>query len=94
MIGDTYFDKTLYDLYASINLMSFSIFQKLGIGEMKPTTISLQLTDLFVKYPKGIVEDVLVKVDKFIFLVYFIVLDIKVDWEVPLIQGRPFLTIG
>lgn len=47
-----------------------------------------------MKYPKGIVENVLVKINKFIFLVDFIVLDTKIDWEVLLILGRPFLTIG
>ncbi|XP_073120872.1 uncharacterized protein [Henckelia pumila] len=46
---------------ASINLMSYSCFEKLGIGEVRPTTISLQLADRSIKYPRGIVEDVFVK---------------------------------
>ena len=44
-IGDSFFDKVLCDLGASINLMPLSIYRKLGLGEMKQTTISLQLTD-------------------------------------------------
>ena len=61
---------------------------------MKQTTISLQLADRSIKYPRGIIEDVLVKVDKFIFPVDFVVLDMEEDQEVPLILGRPFLATG
>ena len=94
IIGDCSFDKVLCDLGASINLMPFSIFRKLGLGEPKPTTITLQLADRSIKYPRGIVEDVLVKVNKFIFPVDFIVLDMEEDYDVPLILGRPFLATG
>ncbi|XP_075479347.1 uncharacterized protein LOC142520229 [Primulina tabacum] len=66
-IGSSKFYKALCDLGASINLMSYSCFKKLGIGEVKPATISLQLVDRSIKYPRGVIEDVLVKVDKFIF---------------------------
>ncbi|KAL5569995.1 hypothetical protein UlMin_026570 [Ulmus minor] len=90
-IGDFEFDKVLCDLGASINLMPLSIFRKLGLGEVKPTTVSLQLADRSIKHPRGIIEDVLVKVDKFIFPADFIVLDMEEDREVPLILGRPFL---
>ena len=58
---------------ASINLMPLSIMQKLGLEEPKPTNVSLQLADRSITYLRGIVEDVLVKVDKFIFPVDFIV---------------------
>ncbi|XP_068649564.1 uncharacterized protein [Aristolochia californica] len=68
--------------------------RKLGLGEMKQTTISSQLEDRSIKYPRGIIEDVLVKVDKFIFLADFVVLDMEEDEEVPLILGRPFLATG
>ncbi|XP_052209216.1 uncharacterized protein LOC127812732 [Diospyros lotus] len=94
IIGDIYFDKVLFDLGASINLMPLTIFKKLGLGELKPITITLQLADRSIKHPRGIVEDVLVKVDKFIFPVDFIVLDMIEDLEVPLILGRPFLGTG
>ncbi|XP_075489567.1 uncharacterized protein LOC142528407 [Primulina tabacum] len=82
---------TLCDLGASINLMPLSVFRKLGLGEPKPTRMSLQLADRSVKYPRGVIEDVLVKVDKFIFPVDFVVLDMEEDIEMPLILGRPFL---
>ena len=82
------------DLGASINLMPFSVFKKLGFGEPKATTITLQLVGRSIKYPRGIVEDVLVKVDKFIFPADCIVLDMVEDIELPLILSRPFLTTG
>ncbi|XP_065631678.1 uncharacterized protein LOC136068451 [Quercus suber] len=90
-IGKSYFDRALCDLGASINLMPLSVFRKLGLGEVKPTTISLQLADRSIKYPRGVIENVLVKVDKFIFPADFIVLDMDEDEEIPLILGRPFL---
>ncbi|WKA05269.1 hypothetical protein VitviT2T_023244 [Vitis vinifera] len=68
--------------------------RKLGLGEMKQTTISLQLAYQSIKYPCGIIEDILVKVDKFIFPIDFMVLDMEEDQEVPLILGRPFLAMG
>ena len=86
-IGKSYFDRALCDLGASINLMPLSVFRKLGLGEVKPTTISLQLADRSIKYPRGVIEDVLVKVDKFIFPADFIVLDMDEDEEIPLILG-------
>ncbi|XP_031256495.1 uncharacterized protein LOC116114490 [Pistacia vera] len=72
------------------DLGGFTIPCKLGIGEVKPTIVSLQLADRSIKHPRGIIEDVLVKVDKFIFPVDFVVLDM----EIPLILGRPFLATG
>ncbi|XP_073153095.1 uncharacterized protein [Henckelia pumila] len=91
MIGDVVFHKALCDLGVSINLMPFSVFKKLGMGEPKPTRVFLQLADRSIKYPRGIIEDVLVKVDKFIFPVDFVVLDMEEDLDMPLILGRPSL---
>ncbi|KAI3472472.1 hypothetical protein Pfo_031258 [Paulownia fortunei] len=91
-IGGSFFDKALCDLGASINLMPLFIFRKLGIGEVKPSTITLQLADRSLTYSRGVVEDVLVKVDKFIFPVDFMVLDMEEDQEISLILGRPFHT--
>ncbi|XP_065633460.1 uncharacterized protein LOC136069159 [Quercus suber] len=79
---------------ASINLMPLFVLRKLGLGEVKPTTISLQLVDRSIKYPRVVIENVLVKVDKFIFPADFIVLDMDKDEEIPLILGRPFLATG
>ncbi|KAK8950898.1 hypothetical protein KSP39_PZI004064 [Platanthera zijinensis] len=91
LFGNLLVKHALADLGASINLMPYSLFKKLGLGDPIPTKISIQLADRSVKYPVGVVEDVLVKVDKFIFPVDFVILDIEEDAEVPLILGRPFL---
>ncbi|WVZ08239.1 hypothetical protein V8G54_021585 [Vigna mungo] len=80
--------------HSIINLMPLSIFKWLGIGEVKPTMITLQLADRSMTYPYGIVEDVLVKMDKFIFPADFVVLDMEEDAKVPIIFGRPFLATG
>ncbi|XP_073033706.1 uncharacterized protein [Primulina eburnea] len=88
------FNKALCDLDANINVMPYSCFDKLGIGEVKPTTISLQLADMSIKYPRGVIEDVLFKVDKFIFSFEFFVLNMEEDREIPLILVRPFLATG
>ena len=93
-IGNAIFEKALCDLGASINLMPLSIFRRLGLGEARPTTVTLQLADRSLKHPRGIIEDVLVKVDKFIFPADFIVLDMEEDKEIPIILGRPFLATG
>ena len=82
------------DLSASINLMPLSIFRKLGLGEARPTTISLQLADRSIKHPRGVIEDVLVKVDKFIFPADFVVIDMKRDSGGSVILGHPFLATG
>ena len=60
-----------------MNLLPYSVYKQLGLGELKPTNITLSLADRSVKIPKGIVEDVLVKVDKFYYPVDFVVLDTK-----------------
>ena len=70
-----YNGRALCDLVASINLMPLSVFKQLGVGEVRPTTV--QLTDRSHAYPERKIKDVLVKVDKFIFPVDFIVLDFK-----------------
>ena len=71
-IGDFDFDKLLCDLGANVNLMPLFIFKKLELGEVKSTTVCLQLADRSIKHPRGIIEDVLVKMDKFIFSANFI----------------------
>ncbi|XP_024033486.1 uncharacterized protein LOC112095610 [Citrus clementina] len=93
-IGTRYAGRALCDLGASINLMTLSVFKQLEVGECRPTTVTLQLANRSHVYPEGKIEDVLVKVDKFIFPVDFIVLDFEADKEVPIILGRPFLATG
>ncbi|XP_070039549.1 uncharacterized protein [Nicotiana tomentosiformis] len=76
--------------------MPLSIYGKLEneIGEIRSAPISLQLADRTTIIPEGIVDDVLVRVDKFVFPVDFIVLNMEENKDVPLIIGRPFLAIG
>ncbi|CAN6542794.1 unnamed protein product [Malus baccata var. baccata] len=91
IIGTNLFEKALCDLGSSINLLPLSIAKTIGIGEIKPTTVSLQMADRSIAYLEGIIEDVLVKVDKLIFPADFLVLDMEEDYETRLILGRPFL---
>ena len=65
MIGGVFVKKTLLDLRASVNLLPYSVYKRLGLRELKPTSITLSLADRSVKIPRGMVEDVLVQVDKF-----------------------------
>ena len=94
-IADTCVEKALRDLGASVNLLPFSMYQQLELGELKPTTITLSLADRSIKIPKGTVEDVLIQVDKFYYPVDFVVLDTEPVVvganHVPIILGRPFL---
>ena len=94
-IGGTCVEKALLDLGASVNLLPYSVYKQLGLGELKPTTITLSLADRSVKIPKGTMEDVLVQVDKLYYPVEFVVLDtepVAVGANyVPIILGRPFL---
>lgn len=95
IIRDHVINKALLDLGASVNLLPYSVYKQLGLGELKPTSMTLQLADRSVKIPRGIIEDVLVKVDKFYFPVDFVVLDtqfvVEINAQIPIILGRPFL---
>ncbi|XP_062085804.1 uncharacterized protein LOC133791913 [Humulus lupulus] len=93
-IGGRDVGRALCDLGASINLMPMSILKKPGIGEARPTTVTLQLADRSMAHPEGKIKDMLVQVDKFIFPADFIILDYEADREVPIILGRPFLATG
>nr|GEY73791.1 reverse transcriptase domain-containing protein [Tanacetum cinerariifolium] len=84
----------LADLGASINLMPLSIWKKLSLPELTPTRMILELADRSITRPKGIAEDVFVKVGKFHFPIDFIVVDFKADPKVPLILRRSFLRTG
>ena len=94
VIGEFEFQKALCDSGASINLMPLSVVRKLSLGELTPTTVTLQMADRTMEKPEGVIEDVLVKVGKFIFPVDFIILDMEEDSQVPLLLGRPFLATG
>ncbi|GKF26379.1 reverse transcriptase domain-containing protein, partial [Tanacetum coccineum] len=82
---------SLADSRASINLMPFLIFEKLRIGPLKPTRMTLELANRSVTFPMGIAEDVIVKVEKSNFLVDFVIVDFEADPRVLIILGRPFL---
>ncbi|XP_070008097.1 uncharacterized protein [Nicotiana sylvestris] len=90
-IGSADFAKALCDLRASINLMPYSVFKTLGIGQPRATSMRLQMADKMMNRPLGIIDEVLIRVEKFILLADFVILDCKVDYEVPIILGRPFL---
>ncbi|RVW83254.1 Retrovirus-related Pol polyprotein from transposon 17.6 [Vitis vinifera] len=94
-IGDSNVERALLDLGASVNLLPYSIYKKLGLGELKATTITLSLAYHSIKVPRRVVKDVLVQVEKFYYPVDFVVLDIEplkngVN-SIPIILGRPFL---
>ena len=93
-IGKYEFKKALCDSGASINLMPLSVVQRLSLGELTPTTITLQMADRSMAQLEGILEDVLVKVGKFIFPVDFVIMQMEEDTQIPLLLGRPFLAIG
>ncbi|GJS03023.1 reverse transcriptase domain-containing protein [Tanacetum coccineum] len=84
----------LADLGASTNLMPLSIWKKLSLPELTPTRMTLELADRSITHPKGVIEDVFVKVGKFHFLTYFVVVDFEANPRVPLILGRSFLRTG
>ncbi|GKF10680.1 reverse transcriptase domain-containing protein, partial [Tanacetum coccineum] len=84
----------LAHLGASINLMPLSIWKTLSLPELTPTRITLELADRSITHPKGLVEDVYVKVGKFHFPTDFVVVDFEADPRVPLILGRSFLRTG
>ena len=93
-IGKYEFKKALCDSGASINLIPLSVVQRLSLGELTSTAITLQMADRSMAQPEGILEDVLVKVGKFVFPVDFVVMKMEEDTQVPLLLGRPFLATG
>ncbi|CAN6708871.1 unnamed protein product [Malus baccata var. baccata] len=94
VIGGKKFGRTLCDLGASINLMPYSVYESLNLGDLKETKVVIQLADRSNRYPKGLLEDVLVQVNELIFPADFFVLEMEHDpmpTALPLILGRPFL---
>ncbi|GKE27707.1 reverse transcriptase domain-containing protein [Tanacetum coccineum] len=81
----------LADLGASINLMPLSIWKKLSLPDLTPTRMTLELADRSITHPKGLTEDIFVKVGNFHFPTDFVVVDFEADPRVPLILGRSFL---
>nr|GFA75308.1 reverse transcriptase domain-containing protein [Tanacetum cinerariifolium] len=83
--------KALADLGTSINLMPLSIWKNVGLPDLIPTRMTLELANRAICTPDGIARDVFVPVGKFTFLADFVVVDYESDPRVPLILGRPFL---
>ncbi|GJY57244.1 DNA-directed DNA polymerase [Tanacetum coccineum] len=83
-IGQLHIDNALADLRASISLMPYTMYEKLGLGEPKVTRMSLELADRSIQYPRGIIE-------KFVLPINFVILDMPEDSRVPIILGRSFL---
>jgi hypothetical protein len=90
-IGKATIKKALCDLGASVSLMPRTIYDRIGVGELKPTRMTLQVADSSVRLPLGIVEDLPVQVGKYFVPVDFVVMEMEEDKEVPIILGRPFL---
>ena len=94
IIGDKIFERCMLDLGASISVMPFSIYKSLNLGPLEETGIIIQLADRSHAYPKGVVEDVLVKVNELVFPVDFYILDMEDEGALnptPILLGRPFL---
>ncbi|GJV40028.1 retrovirus-related pol polyprotein from transposon TNT 1-94 [Tanacetum coccineum] len=91
IIGNTTVSNALADLGASVSVILFSMFKRLGLGNPRPVNMVIEIADRSMQSPKGLVENVLIKIYKFIFLVNFVILDIVEDNKVPIILGRPML---
>ncbi|KAM5550593.1 hypothetical protein ABKV19_027109, partial [Rosa sericea] len=93
VIGTTRFENAMLDLGASINVMPYSVYETLGLNELKHDNVIIQLADRSNAYPKGLVEDVLVQVGELIFPADFYVLEMEEPSpnSTPLLLGRPFM---
>ncbi|GKA26477.1 zinc knuckle CX2CX4HX4C containing protein [Tanacetum coccineum] len=85
------FNNSLANLGASISVIPLSMYKRLGIGKLKPINMVIEMADNTKCTPKGIVENLLIKINKFIFLVDFVILDMVRDLRMPIILGRPLL---
>ncbi|XP_071715083.1 uncharacterized protein [Rutidosis leptorrhynchoides] len=89
--GESEVFNALADLGASINLMPHSLYERLGLGPLKPTRIRIRLANHSFDTAIGIAEDILVSIDTLVFSVDFVIIEMKEDLQIPLILGRPFL---
>nr|GEV70009.1 hypothetical protein [Tanacetum cinerariifolium] len=92
-IGRLDFNNALADLGASVSIIPFSMFKRLGIGKLEPIDMLIEMTDDTKCISKGIVKNLLIKIDKFILLVDFVILDMIEDFRRPVILGRHLLAI-
>ncbi|GJV95567.1 zinc knuckle CX2CX4HX4C containing protein [Tanacetum coccineum] len=90
-IGKLDFKNALADLGASISVMPFSMYKLLGIGKLEPINMVIEMADNTKCTPKGIVENLLIKIDRFIFPIDFVILDMVEDIRMSIVLGRPLL---
>ncbi|GJZ06383.1 reverse transcriptase domain-containing protein [Tanacetum coccineum] len=93
-IGHLHINNALVDLGSSISLMPYTVYEKLGLGEPNPTRMSLELADRPIQYPRGIAKNVLIKIDKFVLPIDFVILDMREYFRILIILERPFLATG
>ncbi|KAM2413662.1 hypothetical protein ACFX1X_000253 [Malus domestica] len=94
VIGNTRFESAMLDLGASINVMPYSIYASMHLGELKKDSVIIQLADRSNAYPKGVLEDVLVQVNHLIFPADFYMLEMDESDHsptLPILLGRPFM---
>jgi len=91
VIGSETIDKALCDLGASVSLLPLSLFKRIGIGELKPSEMTLKLVDRSTIQVVGFVEDIPVKIEGIYIPADFVVVVIPKDHDVPIILGRHFL---
>ncbi|CAN6569164.1 unnamed protein product [Malus baccata var. baccata] len=94
VIGNTRFEFAMLDICASINVMPYSIYASMHLGELKNDGVIIQLADRSNVYPKGVLEDILVHVNHLIFSADFYVLEMDESdhsFTLPILLGRPFL---
>ncbi|KAM2262397.1 hypothetical protein ACFXTI_043858 [Malus domestica] len=94
VIGNTKFEHAMLDLGASINVIPYSIYASMNLGELKNDGVIIQLADRSNAYPKRVLEDVLVQVDNLLFPADFYVLEMEDSPNVtplPILLGRPFM---
>nr|GEV03646.1 hypothetical protein [Tanacetum cinerariifolium] len=91
-IGKLDFNNALADLGPSISVMPLSMYKHLGIGKLEPINMVIEMADNTKCTPTRIVENLLIKIEKFIFLVDFVILDMVKDLRMPIILGRPLLS--
>ncbi|CAN6440536.1 unnamed protein product [Victoria cruziana] len=94
MLGDIRVERALLDLGASVNVLPGFFYDAFGLEGLRPILMTIQMADRSVKMSRGVLEDVLIKIEELIFSVDFVVLDMEgvdVEHQTPIILGRPFL---
>ena len=90
-IGGVKVKRAMLDLFASINVMPYSLYETLKLGPLRETSVVIQLADRSNTYPRGVIEDVLVELDKLVFLAHFYVIFMNHDeYATSILLGRPF----